>query len=499
MRRAGPTDVFNVRVTYDGATLGVTITDAGNPSQTFSASWPLDIPSVVGSNLAYAGFTGGTGALTAIQDILTWNYVSSAGPPPVATVKPTSMGFGQIYLGATSPVHTVTLTNSNASKTLLITSIIASGNFSQTNNCPSALAANSGCTIAVRFTPSMSGTISGVLSVYDSASNSPQMVALSGQGSLPLTVTPASLNFSPVAVGTSSTALTVTLQNQTSYALNLSYNSSAGFAATPASSNGCGPSLALRSSCNLAVTFTPLQNGNIWGSLVISGAAFPARSVNLTGTGSGTPASLSFSPSSLNFGNQAISVNSAPRTVTVSNKGASAVNLNSLIASPSYSVTPNGTSPCGGLLAAGGKCTFAATFTPGTVGTSKGSVAIANSGPVSPLIYDLSGIGIQPVTFSVTGLTFAAQTVGTASASQTITLTNNQGIPLNLMGITASGDYTASPGGTTPCGSSVPANSKCSLQVAFTPTQTGTVKGVVTITHDAAGSPQNVGLTGTGQ
>lgn len=306
--------------------------------------------------------------------------------------------------------------------------------------------------------------------------------------------------FGTVAVGTASPPVSVTLRNQASYALNLSYNSSASFTATPASSNGCGSVLGLSSSCNLAVIFTPLQNGNIWGSLVVSGPAFQALNVNLTGTGpGGNSLSLSSSPASLNFGNHVIGVTSAPRTVTLSNKGTSAVILNSLTGSAGYSATPIGASPCGGLLAAGGKCTFAITFTPGVTGAGKGSVAIANNGAVNPLIYDVSGTGVQPVTFSVNSLIFAGQTSGTASAPQTVTLSNNQPIPLNLASITASGDYTALPGGATPCGSSVPANAKCTFQVAFRPTQTGTVRGVVTITHDAAGSPQNVGLTGTGQ
>ena len=54
-------DVFNVHTTYDGTTLIMTITDATNSSQTFTASWPINIPTTVGSNSAYVGFTGGTG------------------------------------------------------------------------------------------------------------------------------------------------------------------------------------------------------------------------------------------------------------------------------------------------------------------------------------------------------------------------------------------------------------------------------------------------------
>ncbi len=67
-------DVFNVRMTYDGTTLFMRITDATTQA-TFQTSWPINIPLTVGSNTAYVGFTGGTGGASAIQDILSWLYV----------------------------------------------------------------------------------------------------------------------------------------------------------------------------------------------------------------------------------------------------------------------------------------------------------------------------------------------------------------------------------------------------------------------------------------
>ena len=77
-------DVFNVHATYDGTTLTMTITDATNSSQNFTASWPINIAGTVGSNTAYLGFTGGSGGTTAIQEILDWTYVTT-GQPTAAT------------------------------------------------------------------------------------------------------------------------------------------------------------------------------------------------------------------------------------------------------------------------------------------------------------------------------------------------------------------------------------------------------------------------------
>jgi hypothetical protein len=64
---------FKAHIVYDGTNLTITITDAST-NASFTHTWPINIPSTVGGNTAYVGFTGGTGGLTAIQDILTWTF-----------------------------------------------------------------------------------------------------------------------------------------------------------------------------------------------------------------------------------------------------------------------------------------------------------------------------------------------------------------------------------------------------------------------------------------
>ena len=81
-------DMFNVHMTYDGTTLMMTITDATNSSQNFTAHWTIDIPGTVGVTAAYVGFTGSTGALPAIQEILDWTYVTSQSTVATPTFNP---------------------------------------------------------------------------------------------------------------------------------------------------------------------------------------------------------------------------------------------------------------------------------------------------------------------------------------------------------------------------------------------------------------------------
>jgi hypothetical protein len=65
--------VMKVHMTYAGTTLSMTVTDVST-AETFSTTWTVNIPSVVGGNTAYVGFTGATGGSTAIQEILTWSF-----------------------------------------------------------------------------------------------------------------------------------------------------------------------------------------------------------------------------------------------------------------------------------------------------------------------------------------------------------------------------------------------------------------------------------------
>src|SRR5579859_4335997 len=76
-------DVMSVHMTYDGTTLTWTITDA-TVGKSFTKSVTIDIPSLTG-NTAYVGFTGGSGGLTAVQDIISWSYTSSINTQQVAT------------------------------------------------------------------------------------------------------------------------------------------------------------------------------------------------------------------------------------------------------------------------------------------------------------------------------------------------------------------------------------------------------------------------------
>ncbi len=145
-----------------------------------------------------------------------WDLQLGGGSSPAVSLSPSSLGLGSQPVGTASAAQTVTLSNTgNAS--LAITSIATSGDFSEANNCGSAVAAGKSCTINVTFKPTAAGSRTGTLSINDNAAGGPQAVALSGNG----------LDFSISAASGASTSATVMPGQTASY--KLAFSGSPGF------------------------------------------------------------------------------------------------------------------------------------------------------------------------------------------------------------------------------------------------------------------------------
>jgi hypothetical protein len=68
-------DIFHAHLTYDGTTLTLVLTDT-KTSASFTKSQAINIPSIVGAQTAYVGFTGGTGGLSMTTQIINWTLTS---------------------------------------------------------------------------------------------------------------------------------------------------------------------------------------------------------------------------------------------------------------------------------------------------------------------------------------------------------------------------------------------------------------------------------------
>jgi len=193
------------------------------------------------------------------------------------------------------------------------------------------VAAGSSCAISVTFTPSATGSRGASLMITDSATGSPQTVALSGTGTTTVAgVSPTSLAFGNQPVSTASAAQTLTLTNSGNAALNLTGIAISGTNATDFSqTNNCGSAVAANASCTISVTFKPAATGARAATVILNDDATNSpQTVALSGTG--TASVVSVSPSSLAFGNLSVGATSTAQTVTLTNTGSANLSIPAL-------------------------------------------------------------------------------------------------------------------------------------------------------------------------
>jgi len=190
------------------------------------------------------------------------------------------------------------------------------------------------------------------------------------------------------------------------------------------------------------------------------------------------------------------------------------------------SVTGNGTTatvtctascafPSGTSITIAGNSSFNGTFTSTSQPTSStftfassisatvsggGVWKVGNESPQSNEI-TVNTAAVKTATLLPSSRTFASQTVGTSSATQSVTFTNTSAagntVTISAKGITSGtnpGDFSQ----TNNCPSLVLSGTNCTFNVTFLPTAPGTRTANLTVTDDATGSPQTTTLSGTG-
>ncbi len=506
------TSISPPNATEGGAAFTLTINGAGFTSSTaayiggqyrqptFVSSTKLtvqinasDIATAGAFQVAVGNFPSGASCAAYVPTTF-YVLIASGG---TATLNQKTLAFGKLAAGAVSQSKAVKLTNSGSGP-LEIGSIAASGEFGQTNNCGSSLAGGSDCTINVTFNPTNLGAVTGALTVTDSAATSPQLVKLTGTGEVPLTVNPTSLTSAEHGCRVNSSA-SVTVTNGLPTSITLSSGCQRGlFRHRRDLRQLVGGRCELHHHRDLHAAIQghhqrrarhqqqhriqPADGGIEWRchrrpqGLAQAKSHDPDVLIHRNGCNQRTQDRDSHQQ---RHGHDHDYRASAPAPISLP--------------------LGSGSSPCGGALAKSASCTLSVTFTPTDTGSVKGSLAVATDQPGSPQIAALSGTGAAPVTVAPTSLSFSGQAVGTTSAPKTVTLTNNSGGTLTISSLLASGDFNASPSGSTPCGSTVASGATCTFSVTFTPNVKGSISGAVTVSNSAPLSPVVMKLTGTGQ
>jgi hypothetical protein len=409
---------------------------------------------------------------------------------PAITLSATSLTFGPQPVATESDAETITVTSSGSAPAIFGTPAI-SGDFVETDTCAGqTLAVGATCSFAVRFAPTQTGARSGLLTIYANISGGQATVTLNGTATAPaaIVLTPLSLTFPATIVNQTAAAQIITVANTGDNPATLGTPSVTGDFAIAAST--CGTTLAAQTACSLSITFTPTTNGARNGVLTVTDSA-GTQTAPLSGTGN-APATDTLSPASLSFAPQTIGTTSAAQQVTLTNSGDVALTLVAASVGPGDFIVING---CGTSLNPHASCAISVSFVPSATGTRSAVLTVTDQ--VRSQTVSLTGIGVAPpgVSLSPASLSFPATGVGISAPAQTLTLTNNGGLPLHLTNTsTSSGFLIAS----STCGATLAPATACNLVVVFSPSAAGAVPGTLTLSDDAPSGTQVATLSGAG-
>jgi hypothetical protein len=252
-------------------------------------------------------------------------------------------------------------------------------------------------------------------------------------------------------------------------------------------------------------TFTSAISGTGTGGGAWPTAQESAKSNEVTVV---TPASktATLTPASRTFGSFTVGTTSPSQSFTFTNTSAPGTTVT--ISAVGFTLGNTGdfgeSTPCGPTpiaILAGSSCIFNVTFTPTAGGARSSNLSVVSDSAGSPNLVAVSGTGVAAaplVSLNPTSLNFGDQTLSTTSTVRSIILTNTGSGTLNITSVVASGDFAVVTVPVTNCGGTLAPLATCSLNVTFTPTATGGRSGNLTITDNAAGSPQVAPLQGNG-
>jgi outer membrane protein assembly factor BamB len=306
--------------------------------------------------------------------------LSGVGTAPTAVVTPGTLTFQPQKTATASSAQTLTLSNTGTGP-LTIGSIAVTGDYSETNNCPTVVVPGNGCAINVLFQPSASGSRAGALTIMDDAlpSGTQQTVTLLGTGiatAPAFTLTPESLYFPDQLKGSTSNVHTATLTNNSGATVSLT---AAVFPAGFRGNTSCPATLKTGASCVIRVYFVPVALGPVSASVSIPIANQPSLSLGVSGTGTPlkTPAALSVNPASVDFGAMQVGDNpSLSATITNTSDLPKGIQWIVLSGSAVFTLTGN---TCPTVLAGGASCTIQVTYQPTVSGIFSGNLRVLES------------------------------------------------------------------------------------------------------------------------
>ena len=326
-------------------------------------------PAAAGARTATLSVSGTPGgAVTA--------SLKGTGATAKLVLSPASHGYGSVTIGASSDSQSYTVTNTGQAASGPVSVAVSgpdAGDFTLVpGTCGGQIAAGSSCTVGVVFAPSAAGARTATLTATASPGGS-DTTALNGTGAAKalLAISPPTFDYGQVVDGSTAAVESYTVTNNGQAA---SGKLSVGIGGADAAdfaliSTTCGAKLAVGASCTVQVDFTPAAAGPADATLSATASPGGTATAALQGTGV-TPAALSISPTTFDYGQVPDGTASGDQTFTVTNTGQAPSGTVALsLSGPNAGAFAIDGTTCGAALPGGGSCTIAVQFEPGSTGT----------------------------------------------------------------------------------------------------------------------------------
>jgi hypothetical protein len=262
-------------------------TVAPQRSTSLSVSFaPQTAGSVTGSlNVSYWASWGGKNAAHSSSITVA---LSGTGSTVGYLTAPSSLNLGSVTLGS-SQTQALTVSNSGGSSLTISGATVSGTGFSVTGiTFPYTLPAGGSASLSVTFVPSIPGTVNATLSLSSNASDPSVGVSLTGSGATSsgtLGVTPGSMSFGNVTVGTAQAQSGSITASGGSVTLSSASSSNAAFTLGGIT---LPVTLAAGQSVPFTVTFTPTTSGTASANIFF----FTSTSTSALETASGSGANL---------------------------------------------------------------------------------------------------------------------------------------------------------------------------------------------------------------
>lgn len=208
---------------------------------------------------------------------------------------------------------------------------------------------------------------------------------------------------------------------------------------------------------------------------------------------------LTASPTTLDFGSVSVGTTSTSQSVTISNVSSSSVTVGQATVAgqnaTSFSMTADSCSNTS--LASGQTCKISLAFTPATsTAESVAYVSIPYGGGSTAITVGLAGGGYVRGVLTITpqSVTFPATVQQTASAPQTVVISNTGNADATIQYLTIQGDFTE----TNTCGASLAPGESCQVNITFRPTSAGNLQGYINFSSNTQAAFYSINFSGVG-